>query len=119
MKKKNGTRQGDLISPFYYYCSRTSFQKLAFCLKSKKFLKVCQYLISSSDTLDIPDDNTFLLNNEKFVTVRSAVLQCVNLKTDTIKLIGAIFSYDQSPENNKNYKNGKIIEIMENATANN
>lgn len=61
----------------------------------------------------------FFLSNEKFVTVRSAVLQFVKLKTDTNKLIGIIFSYDESLENNKNYKNGKIIEITENATANN
>lgn len=57
--KKNGARHGDLILAFYYYCSRTSFQKLAFYLKSKKFLKVCQWLISSSYTLGIPDDTTF------------------------------------------------------------
>ena len=61
----------------------------------------------------------FFLSNEKFVTVRSAVLQFVNLQTDTIKLIGIIFSYDESLENNKNYKNGKTIEITENAAANN
>ena len=46
----------------------------------------------------------FFLSNEQFVTVRSAVLQCVNLKTDTIKLIGIIFSHDESLENNKNYR---------------
>ena len=61
----------------------------------------------------------FFLSNEKFVTVRSAVLQFVNLQTDTIKLIGIIFSYDESLENNKNYKNGKTIEITENTAANN
>ena len=61
----------------------------------------------------------FILSNEKFVTVRSAVLQFVNLQTDTIKLIGIIFSYDESLENNKNYKNGKTIEITENTAANN
>ena len=51
-------------------------------------------------------------------------LECVNLKNNKIKILGIHFPYNKNQENDENYrryiiKNTEIIEIVENATANN
>ena len=48
-------------------------------------------------------------------------MECVNPKTNTIKILGIFFSYNRRLENDENYrrKSYRITEIVENATANN
>ena len=51
-------------------------------------------------------------------------MECLNLKTNAIKVLGIHFSYNRRVENDENYREGiikikKIIEIVGNATANN
>ena len=47
-------------------------------------------------------------------------MKCVNLKNNTIKILGIDFSYNKSLENDENnYKIWKIIQIVENVTAKN
>ena len=54
----------------------------------------------------------------------SCGMECLNLKTNAIKVLGIHFSYNRRLENDENYREciikiKKIIEIVGNATANN